>query len=337
MNKIDNAIKEVHFLDSKATSNKFLNKIHPLVKLLITITYIILLTSLNKYDLSKTLAMFLYLWLISVIGEISIVNCFKKLKIVFLLLVAIGIANPILDRNVITYIGIVPITTGMISAVTLILKGFFAIIASYFLITTTSIENICCALKMLHIPNILITIIMLIYRYIIVFLKEVEKIWTAYQLRAPKQKGVHYTFFVENQKLDKNNILYLIFGVVLVLTIRNVNLKINKNENVGIIGANGAGKSTILKLLVGLETQYQGSILVDNLKVEKKNLSAIRQKIGYVFQDSEAQLFMPTIYEDVAFAPRNYGFSDEEVHRRTMEALTSHDLNIVLFNDITIL
>ena len=101
----------------------------------------------------------------------------------------------------------------------------------------------------------------------------------------------------------------------------NVNFKINKNENVGIIGANGAGKSTILKLLVGLETQYQGSILVDNLKVEKKNLSAIRQKIGYVFQDSEAQLFMPTIYEDVAFAPRNYGFSDEEVHRRTMEAL----------------
>ena len=216
-------------------------------------------------------------------------------------------------------------------------ENVLAIIASYFLITTTSIESICCALKMLHIPNILITIIMLIYRYIIVFLKEVEKIWTAYQLRAPKQKGVHYTFFVENQKLDKNNILYLIFGVVLVLTIRNVNLKINKNENVGIIGANGAGKSTILKLLVGLETQYQGSILVDNLKVEKKNLSAIRQKIGYVFQDSEAQLFMPTIYEDVAFAPRNYGFSDEEVHRRTMEALTSHDLNIVLFNDITIL
>ena len=255
MNKIDNAIKEVHFLDSKATSNKFLNKIHPLVKLLITITYIILLTSLNKYDLSKTLAMFLYLWLISVIGEISIVNCFKRLKIVFLLLVAIGIANPILDRNVITYIGIVPITTGMISAVTLILKGFFAIIASYFLITTTSIESICCALKMLHIPNILITIIMLIYRYIIVFLKEVEKIWTAYQLRAPKQKDVHFkawgsmigslmlrsietaqtvyqamelrgfnpnTFFVKNQKLDKNNILYLIFGIILVLTIRFV-------------------------------------------------------------------------------------------------------------------
>ena len=103
----------------------------------------------------------------------------------------------------------------------------------------------------------------------------------------------------------------------------NINFKINNNESVGIIGANGAGKSTILKLLVGLELQYQGEIHIDNLKVEKKNLSEIRQKIGYVFQDSEAQLFMPTIYEDVAFAPRNYGFSEEEIHQRTIEALQS--------------
>ena len=103
----------------------------------------------------------------------------------------------------------------------------------------------------------------------------------------------------------------------------NINLKINNGESVGIIGANGAGKSTVLKLLVGLELQYQGEILVNNLKVEKKNLSEIRQKIGYVFQDSETQLFMPTIYEDVAFAPRNYGISKEEIEKRTMKALKS--------------
>lgn len=103
----------------------------------------------------------------------------------------------------------------------------------------------------------------------------------------------------------------------------DINFKINNGESVGIIGANGAGKSTILKLLVGLELQYQGEILVNNLKVEKKNLSEIRKKIGYVFQDSEAQLFMPTIYEDVAFAPRNYGYSENEVNKRTIEALKS--------------
>lgn len=101
----------------------------------------------------------------------------------------------------------------------------------------------------------------------------------------------------------------------------NINLNINKNESIGIIGANGVGKSTLLKLLVGLELGYTGEIIIDDVKVEKKKLSEIRQKIGYVFQDSDSQLFMPTIYEDVAFAPKNYGFSEEEVQSRTIKAL----------------
>ncbi len=106
-------------------------------------------------------------------------------------------------------------------------------------------------------------------------------------------------------------------------TLSNININIEEGESVGIIGANGAGKSTILKLLVGLELDYKGEIIINGLKVEKQNLQEIRQKIGYVFQDSDSQLFMPTVYEDVAFAPRNYGFSKEEVDERTIEALKS--------------
>ena len=103
--------------------------------------------------------------------------------------------------------------------------------------------------------------------------------------------------------------------------LEDINLKIEENESVGIIGANGAGKSTLLKLLLGLELDYNGDIYINNLRVEKKNLEKIRQGIGYVFQESDSQLFMPTIYQDIAFAPKNHGFSDEEVNKRTMEAL----------------
>lgn len=103
----------------------------------------------------------------------------------------------------------------------------------------------------------------------------------------------------------------------------DISLKIDNNESVGIVGANGVGKSTILKLLVGIELNYKGSILIDNLEVNKKNLSKIREKIGYVFQDSDNQLFMPTIYEDVTFAPQNYGFSKDEVIKRTDKAIKS--------------
>lgn len=103
--------------------------------------------------------------------------------------------------------------------------------------------------------------------------------------------------------------------------ISNINFIIDKNESIGIIGANGAGKSTILKLLVGIELGYEGKIIIDNLEVEKKTINEIRQKIGYVFQDSDCQLFMPTVYEDVAFAPKNYGLKKEEIEKVTINAM----------------
>lgn len=83
--------------------------------------------------------------------------------------------------------------------------------------------------------------------------------------------------------------------------------------SVGIIGANGTGKSTLLKLLVGLVTNYSGSLTVAGYSVNKKNLSEIRKYIGYVFQDSDSQLFMSTVYDDVAFAPMNYGIKGQQL------------------------
>ena len=105
--------------------------------------------------------------------------------------------------------------------------------------------------------------------------------------------------------------------------IYDINFNIGKGESVGIIGANGAGKSTILKLLIGLELGFTGEIFINDIQVTKKNLNEIRQKIGYVFQDSDSQMFMPTVYQDVAFAPKNYGLSKEEVEERTLQALKS--------------
>lgn len=101
----------------------------------------------------------------------------------------------------------------------------------------------------------------------------------------------------------------------------DMSFRIGEGETVGLIGANGTGKSTLLKLLVGLLSGHQGSILADGVKVDKKSLETVRRKIGYVFQDSDSQLFLSTVYEDVAFGPRNYGYSGEEVEKRVMEAL----------------
>lgn len=101
----------------------------------------------------------------------------------------------------------------------------------------------------------------------------------------------------------------------------DLSFSVSGEESVGLIGANGVGKSTMLKLLVGLLSGYDGALEVNQLNVEKKNLAAIREKTGYVFQDSDSQLFMSTVYEDVAFAPRNYGYSGQEVEARVTKAL----------------
>lgn len=103
--------------------------------------------------------------------------------------------------------------------------------------------------------------------------------------------------------------------------LNNMNLSIENGESVGLIGENGAGKSTFLKLLTGLLDMQEGKVRVSGLEMKKENFRKIRTEIGYVFQDSDSQLFMSTVYEDVAFAPRNYGKSEEEIQTAAMSAL----------------
>lgn len=102
--------------------------------------------------------------------------------------------------------------------------------------------------------------------------------------------------------------------------VENLSFSIERGQTVGLIGANGAGKSTIMKLILGL-LSGEGGITVGGLFLNKKNLSEIRKKIGFVLQDSDNQMFMPTVYEDMIFGPRNYGLSKEETENRVDNAL----------------
>jgi cobalt/nickel transport system ATP-binding protein len=104
--------------------------------------------------------------------------------------------------------------------------------------------------------------------------------------------------------------------------LKDMSFAIGIGESVGLIGANGAGKSTIMKLLLGL-VQGEGSILVDGIEVKKETLGEIRSKLGFVLQNSDNQMFMPTVYEDMSFGPLNYGLGREETDRRVDEVLAS--------------
>ncbi len=103
--------------------------------------------------------------------------------------------------------------------------------------------------------------------------------------------------------------------------INGISFTITHGESVALVGANGAGKSTLLLHLNGCLTATKGDIRIGDHTLNKKNLRAIRRSLGMVFQDPDDQLFMPTVFDDVAFGPMNLGLSEQEVEDRVAEAL----------------
>jgi cobalt/nickel transport system ATP-binding protein len=102
-----------------------------------------------------------------------------------------------------------------------------------------------------------------------------------------------------------------------------VTMLLHHGESVGIIGANGAGKSTLLMLLLGILFPDEGEVLVGDIQVTGKTISQIRQRVGLVMQQADDQLFMTTVYDDVAFGPRNEGLEEEAVAARVADALNT--------------
>jgi cobalt/nickel transport system ATP-binding protein len=105
------------------------------------------------------------------------------------------------------------------------------------------------------------------------------------------------------------------------VALRDVSFLIHHGESVGIIGANGAGKSTLLLHLIGYLSATSGEIVIGDDRLSKETLPEIRRTVGMVFQDPEDQLFMPTVFDDVAFGPLNLGLAADEIEIRVAEAL----------------
>ena len=102
--------------------------------------------------------------------------------------------------------------------------------------------------------------------------------------------------------------------------LRGVDFRLERGETVALLGANGSGKTTFVLHLNGLLTG-EGNVSVCGLPVNRKNLVEVRRRIGLVFQDSESQLFMPSVLEDVAFGPLNHGLPPKEASARARAAL----------------
>lgn len=117
--------------------------------------------------------------------------------------------------------------------------------------------------------------------------------------------------------------------------IQNINLTINQGEFVGIIGHTGSGKSTLVQHMNGLMAPTSGQVTIDgvDLKAKSQNARDARRRVGMVFQYPEHQLFEETIYQDIAFGPKNLGVPEEQMESRVRRAMDFVGLDYETYKD----
>ena len=191
MNKMEIALGELAEMDELAAWSSPIHRLSPTAKLLSTIVYIAVTVSFGKYRLSALMPMLLWPVILFQLSGIPVRTCFYKLRVVLPLVLAVGLFNPFFDRAPMLYLGSLPVSGGVISMVTLTLKGTLCLMASFLLMATTSIDCLCAALRRLRVPAPLATLLLLTYRYVGVMTRELAVMTDAYRLRAPGQKGVH--------------------------------------------------------------------------------------------------------------------------------------------------
>ena len=191
MNKMQKAMRELTEMDELSARSSPVHALHPAAKLITTIAFILFTLSFDKYDLTGLVPMVLWPILLFQISGTNVRSCFYKLRIVLPLVMAVGLFNPLFDRAILLRIGNVAVSGGVISMLTLMLKGVYCLMASFLLMATTPIDVLCAALRQLHIPKMIVTLLLLTYRYAGVITEELAVMTDAYHLRAPGQKGIH--------------------------------------------------------------------------------------------------------------------------------------------------
>ncbi|HEY9062545.1 MAG TPA: cobalt ECF transporter T component CbiQ [Pseudobacteroides sp.] len=190
MSGIINSLYNMRHMDDLARRESPIHSIHPLIKLITTIVFIVVVMSFGRYEIVRLLPFFLYPVIIIAISDVPKAPIFKRILFVEPFIIGIGILNPMFDSQTI-HIGGIVLSRGWITFGSIFVKSLLTITAALLLIATTGIDRLAEALRMLRVPRIFVLQLLLTYRYISVLTDEVGRMTRAYTLRAPQQKGIH--------------------------------------------------------------------------------------------------------------------------------------------------
>lgn len=189
MADITNSLFDMQLLEDLACKHTFVQRVHPLVKLLTTIGFITMVVSFGRYEIVGILPLLIYPVLLVTLAELPVRPILKRMLLVLPFVIGIGILNPLFDRQVFV-VGGVTLSRGWITFLAIFLKTGLTVSAALILIATTGMNRLASALRMVGVPRVFVLQLLLTYRYIAVLAEEVTRILRAYSLRAPRQKGI---------------------------------------------------------------------------------------------------------------------------------------------------
>lgn len=190
MAKVINSLYNMRLLDDLAGKETSIHRLHPITKLLTTVVYLIVVVSFGRYEISSLLPFVFYPVVVFILAELPVVPILKRILLVEPFIIGIGILNPLFNHHTMVLGGVV-ISRGWVTFLSIFIKCGLTVTVSILLITTTGMDKLAVALRMLKIPKIFVLQLLLTYRYISVLIEEVSRMMRAYSLRAPGQKGIH--------------------------------------------------------------------------------------------------------------------------------------------------
>ncbi len=190
MANIMNSLYNMRLLDDLARQETIIHKLHPLMKLLTTVSFLTVVVSFGRYEISGLLPLFVYPVMVFSLAELPLKPILLRILLVSPFIIGIGILNPFFDQQIYR-LGGMEISRGWLTFLSILIKSGLTVTAALLLIASTGMDRLAGALRMLKIPRIFVLQLLLTYRYISVLMEEVARTLRAYSLRAPNQKGVH--------------------------------------------------------------------------------------------------------------------------------------------------
>lgn len=180
MKDLNNILYDIRRLDELGEQETIIHKINPSIKIVLTFIYIIKVISISEINIKDILIVLVYPLVVFILGKIPFKIIAKKLIIAMPLVLSIVIVNIFIDPSIYQ----------IIKSIMLISKTILTVFGGLLLLASTGMNNIVIGLKKLHVPNIFIMQLSMIYRYIIVMIEEALKIKNAYSLRSGSNKGI---------------------------------------------------------------------------------------------------------------------------------------------------